>query len=79
MITLFYDLLFVLPFSAALTLLLQPYCWPEHKMLPVLIVCLISSVILLLLKDLQNRGRIWLSGSMVTIILAILLLQPSEE
>ena len=79
MITLFYDLLFVLPFSAALTLLLQPYCWPEHKTLPVLIVCLISSVLLLLLKDLQNRGRIWLSGSMVTIILAILLLQPSEE
>lgn len=79
MITLFYDLLFVLPFSAALTLLLQPYCWPEQKMLPVLIVCLISSVLLLLLKDLQNRGRIWLSGSMVTIILAILLLQPSEE
>ncbi len=79
MIAFFYDLLLILPFSAILTLMLRPYFWGLHTVIPVLLVCAVSVVLLLLLRHLKNHGRIWLAGILATVFLAFLLLQPAEE
>ena len=79
MIAFFYDLLFLLPFSAAVTLLLRPYWWADHEWIPALAVCLAAAVLMLCLKHFRTRGRIWLAGIAVAVGFGIRLLQPDAE
>ena len=79
MIAFFYDLLFLLPFSAAVTLLLRPYWWADHERIPALAVCLAAAVLMLCLKHFRTRGRIWLAGIAVAVGFGIRLLQPDAE
>ena len=60
MIAFFYDLLFLLPFSAAVTLLLRPYWWADHERIPALAVCLAAAVLMLCLKhSVPGGGSGW--------------------
>ncbi|MBO6297449.1 MAG: hypothetical protein J6N53_01275 [Lachnospiraceae bacterium] len=79
MIAFVYDILFLLPFTAALSLFLKPYFWPEYESGTVLFAGIACTVVLLLLRHLKTHGRIWLAGTLAAAGLSILLLQPASD
>ena len=79
MIAFVYDILFLLPFTATLSLFLKPYFWPEYESGTVLFAGIACTVVLLLLRHLKTHGRIWLAGTLAAVGLSILLLQPASD
>lgn len=79
MIPYLYDFLYIIPLSLASMIFGWTYSGAEEPGLSRCAVTLIIAVVLVCLKQMENRGRMILSGTVTIVLAGVILVQKNEE
>ena len=79
MIPYLYDFLYIIPLSLASMTLGCTYSGAEEITFSRYAVTLVTAVILVCLKKMENRGRLILSGTVTIVLAGVILVQKNEE
>ncbi len=78
MTELIYDLLFLIPFELTASAFLHGFIEPDKTGIAWILIPLITSVYMLFMKHLKRRGRAYLLGGLLTLLLAVWIILPSD-